>query len=191
MLLIISICFNYFQYVALWEKGAELSDLHNSLASCSGRSDLLKQKQLVVSRFANSIPLNTEVESISSGTSYLKNLSNERALIYSFSYLDCLDCAMKQLNLLTRLKNEDQRINVKILMAYDNSRSFKNFSKMSNDAVPIWGMSHRLPFPEQCYFVLEPDGMVHNFYIPEAADDNSTNVYLDYVKKDLRSDLDH
>lgn len=177
--ILILLGYTYLQYVNIRKINVELNAVKHEQHDCQDDLQRIKEKALLMSQMEILVPPSTPIIS-ARGSATLESIVKNRTLVYAFSYKDCLDCAQNQLQILSKLKTIDE-IEVLIIISYDNIRTFKNLAKLSDNKIPTIGLSNDKLINNQCFFVLESNGIGRNIYIPEIEEDGFTTKYLEKI----------
>ena len=129
---------------------------------------------------ASDIDMATNLISLKDTTS-LKDIIKDKTLVYKFSSYDCNDCIRKQMELLKRMNDAHNNVNIIVLYEIENIPSFKNFAKKLSEKIPIWGVK-KFQIKDHAYFILDPDGRSSNFFIPQTDNSEQVAKYLSIIR---------
>jgi hypothetical protein len=114
------------------------------------------------------------------GNSLLKDLLTDPVLIFKFNANDCTDCSHQQFSFLKELKDKFPSLRIIVLYEVANLNAYKIERKLFFSPDKFYGVT-KFQIPEQCYFILDKDGQVTNFFLPTLENTELTKQYLEII----------
>lgn len=118
----------------------------------------------------------------------LANLINRPVLVLRYNDLGCQTCVDALISAL--LKADMLNVSNTLLLTYYRDPSYlRQFKRINRLSMPIYNIKHTKLPPDTLnvpyFFVLHEDLTVSNVFIPEEAENDGVNIYLNFIGKKL------